>query len=183
MTTPQGLICRARMGDQNAFEALARAHADMMYRIAYRLVGNLEDAQDVVQRAQLSAWEGLPRFRGDAALSTWLHQIVRRHALNSLNRSGRGELRAIDLEHPDPRGGPDAVAISNFETASVHAAIASLPEPQRHAIRLHHFDGLSYAEVARATASTVPAVRSHIFRGRRTLRNLLTSTLDVGVAA
>ena len=162
------LVARAREGYLDAYELLVQRHSAMAYRVALRLCGNHHDAQDIAQEALIAAWENLDRFRADSSFSTWLYQIVTRRALNKVTRRrGAGSLDLL----PDAAAGaePAAQAERNLAVDAVTDALAALPFAQRAAIVLHHFEGLSYAEVAGVTRSTVPAVRSHLFRARRTL--------------
>jgi RNA polymerase sigma-70 factor (ECF subfamily) len=163
------LVARARDGYLDAYELLVQRHSAMAYRVALRLCGDHHDAQDLAQEALIAAWEQLDRFRAESSFRTWLYQIVTRRALNKLTR--RRETESLDLlgEPADPGAEPAAQAERNFAVDAVTDALAALPLPQRVAVVLHHFEGLSYAEVAEVTHSSVPAVRSHLFRARRTL--------------
>ena len=163
------LVSRARDGYLDAYELLVQRHSAMAYRVALRLCGNHHDAQDIAQEALVAAWENLSRFRGDASFSTWLYQIVTRRALNKLSRSRLTAQADLLEDVTDPVAGPAAQAERNLAVDAVTDALAALPFPQRTVVVLHHFEGLSYAEVAGVTGSTVPAVRSHLFRARRTL--------------
>ena len=163
------LVTRARDGYLDAYEMLVQRHSAMAYRVALRLCGNHHDAQDIAQEALIAAWQNLARFHGDSSFSTWLYQIVTRRALNKVTRG-----RAADLTNPlddvtDPVTEPAVQAERNLAVDAVTDALATLPFPQRTVVVLHHFEGLSYAEVAEITHSSVPAVRSHLFRARRTL--------------
>ena len=169
MSDDHVLVRRAQAGDVDAFERLVHCHADMAYRVALRIVRNAEDAQDVSQRALLSAWRGLPTFRGDAAFSSWLHQIVRRHALNCVTRNRQANWVPYDVELADPGRGPAAAAEAADDLTGLRRAVAALPTPQRRALRLHHFEGRSYREISVATGTSVPAVRSHLYRARQAL--------------
>jgi RNA polymerase sigma-70 factor, ECF subfamily len=163
------LVDRARDGYLDAYEILVQRHSAMAYRVALRLCSNHHDAQDIAQDALIAAWENLARFKGGSSFSTWLYQIVTRRALNKITR-GR-DADPADLPEPvaDPGTGPAAQAERHLAGEAVTGALAELPPPQRAVVVLHHFEGLSYAEVAEVTRSSVPAVRSHLFRARRTL--------------
>jgi len=163
------LVARAREGYLDAYELLVQRHSAMAYRVALRLCGNHHDAQDLAQEALIAAWENLGRFRADSSFRTWLYQIVTRRALNKLLRGRDTSSLNLLAENPDPGPEPAAAAERNFAADAVTDALAALPFPQRAAVVLHHFEGLSYAEVADMTHSSVPAVRSQLFRARRTL--------------
>jgi RNA polymerase sigma-70 factor (ECF subfamily) len=163
------LVARAQEGYLDAYEMLVQRHSAMAYRVALRLCGNHHDAQDIAQEALIAAWENLARFRAGSSFSTWLYQIVTRRALNKVTRGRGADLVDLLGEAADPIAGPAAQAERNLAADAVSDALAALPFAQRAVVVLHHFEGLSYAEVAEVTRSTVPAVRSHLFRARRTL--------------
>jgi RNA polymerase sigma-70 factor (ECF subfamily) len=167
------LVARARDGYLDAYELLVQRHSAMAYRVALRLTGDHHDAQDVAQEALIAAWEGLDGFRAESSFSTWLYQIVTRRALNKATRSP-GD-RSLDLlpEAADPAMEPAGKAERDFKLDAVTDALLALPFPQRTVIVLHHFEGLTYAEVASVTGATEPAVRSHLFRARRALAKTL----------
>jgi RNA polymerase sigma-70 factor, ECF subfamily len=167
------LVARAKDGYIDAYELLVQRHSAVAYRVALRLTGNHHDAQDVAQEALIAAWEKLAGFRAGSSFSTWLYQIVTRRALNKI-RQGRASA-SVELL-PDaavPAGEPAVQAERNLAVDAVTDALGALPFPQRAVVVLHHFEGLSYAEVARVTGSTEPAVRSHLFRARRALSKRL----------
>lgn len=167
------LVRRAQEGYLDAYELLVKRYANQAYRIAYRMLGDHHDAQDVAQEALTAAWEGLPRFRSDAQFSTWLYRIVTRRALNRLTRGRSNDATDLLESVPDHAPGPGD-QVERLRTGdAVTAAIMALPLPQRTVIVLHHLEDLSYAEVAAVTANSVPAVRSHLFRARRTLASTL----------
>ena len=167
------LVARAREGYLDAYELLVQRHSAMAYRVALRLTGDHHDAQDVAQEALIAAWENLDQFRGGSSFSTWLYQIVTRRALNKVTR-GR-DARSLDLlpEIADPAMEPGDKAERNLAVDAVTDALLALPFPQRTVIVLHHFERLSYAEIASVTGATEPAVRSHLFRARRALAKTL----------
>ena len=163
------LVARAQEGYLDAYELLVQRHSGMAYRVALRLTGNHHDAQDVAQEALIAAWENLARFRAQSSFSTWLYLIVTRRALNKITR-GRAD-SSLDLvpELADPADEPAAQAERDLAVDAVADALLALPFSQRVVVVLHHFEGLSYAEIAAVTGSTEPAVRSHLFRARRAL--------------
>ena len=167
------LLVRARSGDLGAFEALVRECSPKTYRVAMRLVNDHHDAEDITQEAFVAGWQSLSEFRSDASFSTWMYAIVTRKALDRLARWQK--IRTVELTDPEPdvRDGPADTVSRTQSTDAVDAAVAQLPPLQRAVVVLHHFEGLSYAEVAAITSSTVPAVRSHLFRARRTLATTL----------
>jgi RNA polymerase sigma-70 factor, ECF subfamily len=163
------LVTRAREGYLDAYELLVQRHSAMAYRVALRLCGDHHDAQDIAQEALIAGWENLDRFRADSSFSTWLYQIVTRRALNKTTRRRGADSLDLLADVADPSAEPAAQTERNLAVDAVTDALAALPFAQRAVVVLHHFEGLSYAEVADVIRSTVPAVRSHLFRARRTL--------------
>jgi RNA polymerase sigma-70 factor, ECF subfamily len=165
----QELVRRGQQGDLQAFDELIRRHALRTYHAALAVLHDHHDAQDTAQDAFLAAWRGLAGFRGDCEFGTWLHPIVARLALNKASRR-RYAVSLDQVSHvAGTRAGPAETAERAAAAASVHAAVRTLPAAQRSAITLHYLDGLSCTRIAALTLTTVPAVRSHLFRGRRAL--------------
>ena len=166
------LVQRAQEGYLDAYAELVARYATLAYRVALRIVGEHHDAEDVAQESLIVAWERLPQFRGDSAFSTWLYRIVTRRALNRVQR--RPAASSLDTLGDVPAGDQPALSVERELTRdAVTNAILALPPAQRVAVVLHHLEGLSYAEVADITDSSEPAVRSHLFRARRTLGSTL----------
>jgi len=167
------LVRRAQEGYVDAYAELVDRHGGLAYRVALRLLGNHHDAEDVAQEALVTAWQQLPGFREKSSFPTWLYQIVTRRALNRITRTRITE--SLDLLGDVSAGAdePGQHTERDLTVDAVTAAVTALPPPQRVAIVLHHFEGLSNAEVADITGSSIPAVRSHLFRGRRTLSKTL----------
>jgi RNA polymerase sigma-70 factor (ECF subfamily) len=167
------LVQRAREGYVDAYAELVDRHSGLAYRVALRLLGNHHDAEDVAQEALVTAWQQLPRFNARSSFSTWLYRIVTRKALNRITRTRATESLDLLGDVPDAGDEPGQQTERDLTVDAVTDAVAALPPPQRIAVVLRHFEGLSNAEIARITASTIPAVRSHLFRGRRTLSQTL----------
>jgi RNA polymerase sigma-70 factor (ECF subfamily) len=167
------LVRRAQEGFVDAYAELVDRHGPLAYRVALRLLGNHHDAEDVAQEALVSAWQQLPRFKAGSSFSTWLYRIVTRKALNRITRAR--PTKSLDMlgDVSDVGDEPGQHMERDLTVDAVTDAVTALPPPQRIAIVLRHFEGLSNAEIARITGSSIPAVRSHLFRGRRTLSETL----------
>lgn len=172
--TDNALLDHARDGHGAAFDVLCARHFWMLYRVAFRIAGDHHDAEDITQQALLAAWTHLSQFRGDAAVSTWLYRIAYTRALNHVHRADPATHHAELGEWiPDSGHRPAAAVEHHLSRAAIRAAVAALPSMQRRVTVLRHFEGLSYTQIAEATSTTIPAVRSHLFRARRTLANTL----------
>jgi RNA polymerase sigma-70 factor (ECF subfamily) len=167
------LIARSRTGDLDAFEALVRIHQRHIYQLAYRLTGNHEDAGDAAQEAFVRAFQALPRFRQEAAFSTWLYRIATNAALDLVRRRPAVPPVELPVNHPAPHD-PDAEAHRREISRRVHAAVAQLPAEYRVVVVLRDLQGLAYDEIATILAIPIGTVRSRLSRGRESLRVLLT---------
>lgn len=170
------LVRRAQQGYLDAYAELVNRHAALAYRVALRIVGHHQDAEDVAQESLVTAWQQLAQFRGESTFSTWLYRIVTRRSVNRINRDRRHSSTDVlgELAELADESAQTEIAFERSETADAVAdAIQALPPPQRVVVVLHHLEGLSYADVASITASSIPAVRSHLYRARRTLGSAL----------
>jgi len=167
------LVRRAQEGYLDAYAELVDRYGGLAYRVALRLLGNHHDAEDVAQDALIAAWQQLPGFKADSSFSTWLYQIVTRRALNWITRTRCAESLDLLGDVATTADEPARDVERGLTVDAVTDAVAALPPPQRVAIVLHHFEGLANQDIASITGSTVPAVRSHLFRGRRTLTKTL----------
>ena len=184
------LVARLRAGDEAAFEELVRRQGGRMLAVTQRLLGNGEDARDAVQDAFLAAFRGLPRFEGQARLSTWLHRIAINAALMKLRTRRRHPEAPIDelLPRFDTDGHRIADAPPNLladaeidraqQRAAVRRALARLPESHRTVLVLRDVEELDTEESAAALGTTVGAVKTRLHRARQALRTLVLQELD-----
>ena len=163
------LVRRAQEGYLDAYAELVDRYSGLAYRVALRVVGNHHDAEDVAQEALVGAWQQLPNFRAQSSFSTWLYRIVTHRALNRVQRQHPSNSLDVIGDVADACAGPAVRLERNLMKDAITDAIQALPPAQRITVVLHHLEGLSYAEVAAVTDSSVAAVRSHLFRARRTL--------------
>lgn len=167
------LIARAQKGDRAAFASLVRAHQDEVYTLARRLVGDPHLASDVAQEALIRAWRALPKFRGDAKLSTWLYRITVNTSWTHKKRARRHSGSPID-EHDDLAAPEDAdhpvVAGEMLELRGrLRQALDRLPDGQRQVVVLKDIHGWSHAEIAKATGISVTAAKVRLHRARARL--------------
>jgi RNA polymerase sigma-70 factor (ECF subfamily) len=163
------LLARHVSGDPDAFGEIFRRHRDRMWAVALRTVGDRELASDAVQEAFIAAFRRADRFRGDSAVTTWLHRITVNCAIDRVRR----QRPTSPLPEVDPADLHDRYA--EAETAlDVQAALATLPEAQRLALVLVDMQGLSVAEAAAVLQVAEGTVKSRCSRGRAALAPLLT---------
>lgn len=159
-------------GDPEAFAELVRRHKDRLWSVALRTTGDREDASDALQDALVSAYRNAGSYRGDAAVTTWLHRIVVNASLDALRR--RAARRSVPLSDEDTRLADPVDALGQRETALVvNEALDTLPPDQRAAIVLVDIEGHSVEEAARMLDCAPGTVKSRCSRGRARLAPLL----------
>lgn len=177
------LMLRTRNDDEAAFRQLVEATEDRVYGTIVKMLGGAEGAEDLAQRVYLRIWQARGRYEPTAKFSTWMFSIVRRLVFNE--RRGRARRDAVFYQPAfeertrEMSGGPSPAAeASAGELASaVEAALAGLPKEQRAAIVLRRYEEMPYEEIAAVLGTTVPAVKSLLFRARETLRVQLAAWL------
>jgi len=168
------LVARARAGDRHAFEALVAATYADAFTLATRLMGNEEDAADVVQDAYLRAYRAIGRFRGDARFTTWLYRIVANCAATSLGRRGRHRHEQLDEallvvdDHADRD--PERKASDAVDRVRVQAALAAMPEKLRVVVVLRDVYDLTHEVIAAELGITETAAKVRLHRARKKLR-------------
>ncbi len=167
------LVVAARAGDQRAFGDLARRWQRRFNAHAWRLLGDDEAARDVVQSGWLEIARGLGRLRDERAFPAWAYRIISRGcARHILSLKGRRELdRAVSAEPEADALQPDLEL--RDEARRLHAAIRSLPPPQRAAVALFHFEDLSIPEIAVALDVPAGTIKTRLMHARRRLRAVL----------
>ncbi len=171
------LIEEAKGGDQRAFEALVRHTYADTYTLAYRLVGDEEDARDVVQETYLRALKGLKKFRGDAQLSTWLHRITANCASTYIGRRGkhRHEPWPDDVDIADTAAERDPGRQADLGDLRNHLieALMQLPPKLRAVVVLRDIYDLPHESIAEQLDITESAAKVRLHRARRRLRERL----------
>ena len=171
------LVERCRQGDLGAFEEVYRAHSGRLYSVAFRMVGNAADAEDLLQEIFLAAHRKLESFRGESALGTWLYRLAVNLCLDYLrSRTGRAisVTDALDDEHPLPDNESRSLAERTVTKMDLERALAQLPEGCRMAFVLHDIEGLEHREVAEAMGIAEGTSKSQVHKARLRLRGLLS---------
>lgn len=164
------LVARVAAGDAAACRELTERHLGRILAFAYRMVGNHADAEDIAQEVFVRLWLHAARWRPEGArLTTWLHRVARNLCHDQYAR--RHEQALDDVAEPeDARPSPSERLQAEDLARYVNAALATLPERQRAAITLFHYQGFGNAEAADIMDVTVEALESLLARGRRALR-------------
>lgn len=170
----QATMAAIAAGDRAVFARLVGAVSPMLLRFARgTLAGNSADAEEVVQEALIRLWQQAPSWRPAGRISTWLHQVVYRLAIDQLRRHRPTIDLDGDMEFADGAPLPGARMALRESVRAVQAAVAALPVRQRTAIVLCHYQGLSQNEAAAVMGVGEDAYESLLARGRRALRAAL----------
>jgi RNA polymerase sigma-70 factor (ECF subfamily) len=168
------LVARVLAGDRLAARALYDAHVGRVHRLAYRLTGDPDLAEEVTQDTFVKAIAHLDRFRGESALMTWLHRITVTLALNAVRRMKRQQGRESPIEDAESVAGRDVGrGVDPIVRERLHRAIDALPEIYRTMVVLHDFEGYSHVEIAEALGVAVGTCKSRLFIARTRLRATL----------
>jgi RNA polymerase sigma-70 factor (ECF subfamily) len=162
-------------GDPDAFATLVRRHQDRLWAVALRTLGDREEAADALQDALVAAFKGARSYRGDAAVTTWLHRIVVNACIDRVRRRQARPSVPIEGHEFAQRGDAHAAVEARLD---VQAALARLPAPQRMAIVLVDIEDLPVAEVARLLGVAEGTVKSRCARARMALATMLRDPGD-----
>jgi RNA polymerase sigma-70 factor (ECF subfamily) len=166
------LLERLGRADAAAFARLVELHFQPVYRVAWRMLGGRDGAEDIAQEAFLRLWRNPQQVRYGKALKSWLMRVASNLVVDGYRRRGpvdAGELPDIADDAP----GPELALRRANVAAAIDAAIAGLPERQRLALVLSHYEGCGNPEIALALDVSVEAVESLLARARRSLKAVL----------
>jgi RNA polymerase sigma factor (sigma-70 family) len=172
------LVARVGRGDRDAAAALMARHLPRMLGLARRMLSDPAEADDAVQDAFVQLWTHAARWEpGRAKFGTWLYRVTLNKCYDRLRRRPTAPLEAAAAV-PDPAPGPDAHLQNAAVSVQIEAALAALPERQRAAIQLCHYQGCGNIEAAEILGISVEALESLLSRGRRALRGRLAHLKD-----
>ena len=175
-----GILARARQGDEDAFRVLVEQHSRSVFRLAYRMTGNEQDAEDVVQESFLRAYKQLGRFESRANFGTWMYRITANgcvdlmRARQSRHDQSRGDSLDAAEQMPAVDGpGPERLAESAEIRRRVDAALGTLSPLERAAFTLRHYEGRSIDEICASLGLGASAAKHSVFRAVKKLRATL----------
>jgi len=176
--TDTAAVALARDGDSDAFRGLVERHSRAIYRLAHRMTGSPQDAEDVVQETFLKAYRQLGRFESRANFGTWLHRIAVNCSIDLIRSRKHQEMGhdAADLEvldgNTDQRvdPSPERLMLSSEVQEKVTRAMEELTPMERAAFVLRHFEGQSIEDISRALGLKANAAKHSIFRAVRKMR-------------
>ncbi len=171
------LVEQAREGDDVAFSGLVDLEGDVCYAIAYRILRDVERAQDAVQQAFLLAWRDLPRLRDAERFGPWLHRLLVNACYEEVRRHRRWSTRIRQLPVDEP-GGPDPI-LSIDDRDTLDRAFGRLTPEHRAVFVLHHHTGFPLADIADIVGVPVGTVKSRLHYATRTLRAAIVADSQV----
>ena len=181
-------VAQARDGDQDAFRVLVDRHSRSIYRLAYRMTGRAEDAEDVVQEAFVRAYRQLSRFEARSNFATWLYRITFNCAVDYMRARPRREAagaqdRLDQMSEPTPGPTMDDLVYAGEIGERVQTALGGLSEQERAAFLMRHYQGCSIEEISQALDLRTNAAKHSIFRAVRKMREALRPLMTgVGTA-
>jgi len=187
------LISRSKQGDVRAFEQLVEQYDKHVYTIAYRFMGNHEDASDLAQDAFVRAFQSISNFRGDSSFKTWIYHIITNICRDELRK--RKKRQTISLDEPlfteegemqrqteDWTYAPERVFEEKEGETRIHHIIQSLSPEYRMVVVMREIQGLSYDEIAAHLGCSLGTVKSRLSRARIALRDRLRAEMELSPA-
>ncbi|HWX54506.1 MAG TPA: sigma-70 family RNA polymerase sigma factor [Verrucomicrobiae bacterium] len=180
------IVAQVLAGDRDAFRVLVERHSRSIYHVAYRMTGNAQDSEEIVQETMLRAYKALPRFELRSNFGTWLYRIAVNRTLDFLNARKRVQETHQITEDPDFEDGggkevqlaatgpgPDRLLLSAEVKQKIMQAMNQLSAPERVAFTMRHMEGKSIAEISQAMKLKPSAAKNSVFRAVQKLRQQL----------
>ena len=172
------LIERCQNGDAQAMEVIVRQYQTQVYNSAYGMLGNREDAQDLVQEVFLRVWEKIGQFQFKSRFSTWLYRIVMNQCINEKNRQKRHKTVPMEMDDtqawtPVHFATPEREALLAEKRELLEIALGKLKEDYRTVLVLREMENLSYEELAEVLNCSLGRVKSRLHEARMALRQIL----------
>ncbi len=178
MTEEMTWIIQAQHGDDDAFTHLVETYQKPVYNLCYRMLGELEAAEDAAQETFLKAYQNLTRYDRERSFATWLLSIAAHHCIDRLRRrrfssvsideDEEGQTDIPDRSAPDP----EMETMKSQQRERLQECLQSLDPTDRAAVVMRYWQDSSEVEIAQALKLTVPAVKSRLHRARRVLADL-----------
>lgn len=185
-TIDHELMVKIGNGDHAAFRSLVERHQNSLVGTITKMLGNESDSEDIAQQVFIRIWKHAKRYKPDNKFTTYLYTIARNLVYNESRRRARKRTASTDqlsddhhLQFPDDANHePDNNLLESELRTAIDNAIQKLPENQRLAVVLRRYENVPYEEIAVILKTSVPSVKSLLFRARTTLREHLAKYLD-----
>lgn len=179
----------ARKGNQHAFRVLVERHSPPVFRLAFRMTGNEQDAEDIVQESFLRAYRQIERFDGRAAFGTWLYRIAANCSLDLIRARKIREDRRVSPSEEESLGwlenvatqapSPERLTQSGQIASLLRPALAQLSDMERTAFILRHYEGCDIEKISQVLGVKANAAKHTVFRAVQKLRRALEPVLGV----
>jgi RNA polymerase sigma-70 factor, ECF subfamily len=175
------LVAASKNGDQEAFAQLVQRYQRRVFNLVYRMLRQYEEATEITQETFLSAWQGLPAFRGDARFSTWLYRIAYNCSLKQLELRKRDRALQVALEAEKTLENANDEQRENAELDArdhqilIQEHLSHLPTKYRIVLILRHLQDMTYEEMAEILTMPIGTIKTHLFRARNLLKERLQS--------
>lgn len=174
MESDQELVARVLNGDQQAFAELVELHQQAVYNLAYRMLGNVDEAEDATQETFLRAYQHLRRYDPTRPFKTWLLSIASNYCIDCIRKR---RLTWLSIDEPLPphpaltssETAPEHAAMDSEQAAAIQSLLNGLAPDYRAAVILRYWYDMSYAEIAEALETSESAIKSRLFRARQML--------------
>lgn len=186
----QTLIERAKQGDVEAFEILINEHQKRIYNIAFKMLGNQEDALDLSQEVLIKIFKNIHKFHGSSKFSTWVYRVAtntcldeikkrRKHTTYSIDERMQTEDGDLATDIPDTSPTPEATAIQKDIQKILYDGINQLGDEHKKVIILRDLNGFSYEYIAKILKCSEGTVKSRISRARKRLKKILSENMEL----
>jgi RNA polymerase sigma-70 factor (ECF subfamily) len=172
------IVGRVLGGDREAFSALVDAYKGPVFRLAFRMTGSTQDADDLTQETFLRAFQSLGRFRAGERIFPWLYTVslnVIRNHLRKANALQEDSARNDAPEAADPRNNPAEAAIGRERVRRLQGYLLRLPVPVREALVLRYYEDMSFEDIASVTGDTLSSVKMKVYRGLEKIRLMMVT--------
>ncbi|MFZ5965965.1 MAG: RNA polymerase sigma factor [Bacillota bacterium] len=184
------LIEKSKKGDIESFERLIEQYQKLAFNIAYRMLGDMEDAKDATQDALVKVYKSISSFNEQSSFSTWLYKIVTNTCLDELRKKKKNKTTSLDnpmeaedstfqRNVPDESSTTEEIVEKREEAKALYKAISLLPEQHKVVIILRDIKGLSYEQIGEILDCPEGTVKSRISRARIALRDILTNRMEL----
>ncbi len=177
-------VRKLQRGETDAFETLIRRHQKTIFNLAYRMLGDYDEAAEISQETFLSAYRAIGNFRGDANFSTWLYRIALNHATTRRKSLNTRQQRSVPMENSEPASDPNPGPPESMEKKEirqrVQQALNRLEPDDAAVILLRDLQDVPYEEVARVLEVPIGTVKSRLHRARQALKSELASYFYAG---
>ena len=177
------LISRCQQGDQEALKEIFEKYQKKVYRIAYGVVRQREEALDIVQEVFIKLFRSIKNFKGRSHFYTYLYRMVMNTAIDHARKTGKQPISSLDQEgsfqpSDETEKGPERILLHKELEGRVKRAMGQLPAEQRAALVYSEVEGLSYQEMAEAMGCSIGTVMSRLHYGRKRMQELLKDYVE-----